>query len=108
MEYSAASGNGKLPDGVSRDTGCTADPANSEKTLTEIPAAGDTESQPNPSPGGPDALATTVRVVLPDEPPVLTPDLARVLLRILWKARNAARLDDGPQPAERPPPPDSP
>ncbi len=108
MECSAASGNGQLPDGVSRDTGGTADPANGEKTLTEIPAAGDTGSHLNSSPSDPDALAKTVRVILPDEPPVLTPDAARVLLRILWKARNAARLDDGPQPAERLPPPDSP
>jgi hypothetical protein len=36
--------------------------------------------------------ADAVRVVLPDEPPALNPEAARVLLRILLKAHD--RLND--------------
>ncbi len=35
-----------------------------------------------------------IRVILPDEPPVLTPGAARVLLRILVKAHAQAVTDD--------------
>jgi hypothetical protein len=35
-----------------------------------------------------------IRVILPDEPPVLTPGAARVLLRILLKAHVRAIADD--------------
>ena len=42
------------------------------------------------------ARRNAVRVVLPDEPPRLTPEAARVLLRILLKAHD--RLDDNDNP----------
>jgi hypothetical protein len=35
-----------------------------------------------------------IRVILPDEPPRLTPGAARVLLRILLKAEARAQADD--------------
>ena len=38
-----------------------------------------------------------VRVVLPDEPPRLTPEAARVLLRILLKAHDRLVSTDSPQ-----------
>jgi len=37
------------------------------------------------------------RVVLPDDPPVLTPEAARVLLRILMKASASRSLNSGTQ-----------
>jgi len=40
--------------------------------------------------------ASAVRVVMPDEPPRLTPEVARVLLRILLKAREQLHTTDDP------------
>jgi hypothetical protein len=37
-----------------------------------------------------------VRVIMPDEPPRLTPEVARVLLRILLKAREQLNATDDP------------
>ena len=37
-----------------------------------------------------------VRVIMPDEPPRLTPEVARVLLRILLKAREQLNTTDDP------------
>lgn len=39
----------------------------------------------------------TVRVILPAEPPPLTPEAARVLLRILLKAHDRLTGNDNPQ-----------
>ena len=44
---------------------------------------------------------STVRVVLPDEPPRLTPEAARPLLRILIKAHVLLADTDNPQGAAR-------
>jgi hypothetical protein len=46
-----------------------------------------------------------VRVVVPEGPPVFTPDAARALLRILDRAR--ARVADSDAPCALPPPDDS-
>jgi hypothetical protein len=40
---------------------------------------------------------TVVRVILPDGPPVLTPEAARVLLRILLKAHDRLADSDNPR-----------
>jgi hypothetical protein len=59
------------------------------------------DNRPRSGPGGaarrtsPDENA--VRVVLPDEPPRLTPEAARVLLRILLKAHDRLASDDTAQ-----------
>jgi len=39
----------------------------------------------------------TVRVILPVEPPPLTPQAARILLRILLKAHDQLADNDNPQ-----------
>jgi hypothetical protein len=39
----------------------------------------------------------TIRVVLPAEPPPLTPEAARVMLRILLKAHDRLAENDNPQ-----------
>ena len=58
------------------------------------------DNRPSSGPGrtarrtSPDAYA--VRVVLPDEPPTLTPEVARVLLRIVLKARDRLADTDNP------------
>jgi hypothetical protein len=41
--------------------------------------------------------ADAIRVVLPDEPPTLTPEAARVLLRILLTAHDRLNGTDNPQ-----------
>jgi hypothetical protein len=47
--------------------------------------------------GGSESLSRTpFRVVLPDEPPRLTPEAARVLLRILLKAHDQLAAADRP------------
>jgi hypothetical protein len=40
---------------------------------------------------------TVIRVVLPDGPPVLNPEAARVLLRILLKAHDRLADSDNPR-----------
>jgi hypothetical protein len=57
-------------------------------------------SGPAPANRHPPGTTEAVRVVLPDEPPRLTPGAAKALLRILIKASD--QLDGTDNPEERP------
>ena len=54
-------------------------------------------SGPGHAEGRPPRKAGAIRVDLPDEPPTLTPEAARALLRILIKAHDRLNGTDNPQ-----------
>jgi hypothetical protein len=55
------------------------------------------DSRPRSGPNPAKRPAQTVRVILPAEPPPLTPEAARVLLRILLKAHDRLAGNGHPQ-----------
>lgn len=67
-----------------RERACSGPPKSRSRPYDNRPAAG-RKRAPGPKPGG-----ERIRVILPEEPPRLTPGAARALLRILVKAH--ARL----------------
>ena len=75
-----------------KEKACSGPPKRRDAAYPRRPGAG-----PGRSPGRARTAAADrkrIRVILPDEPPVLTPGAARVLLRILLKAHAQAVADD--------------
>ncbi len=64
-----------------KEKACSGPPKRRDAAYPRRPGAG-----PGRTPRRASADRKSIRVILPDEPPVLTPGAARVLLRILVKA----------------------
>jgi hypothetical protein len=89
------SGDNGMPQPLTgkRQKPCSSPPKRRTAAYDRRPAAG-----PGQTPRRTQRHGTSrrpVRVVLPDEPPKLTPDAARALLRVLLKARAAQNDEEG-------------
>jgi hypothetical protein len=72
-------------------------PCSTARKPTNRPYDNRPKSGPAPSKQRMSREADAVRVVLPDEPPTLTPEAARVLLRILLTAHDRLNGTNDPQ-----------
>ena len=86
-------GTARKPVTGRRQTPCSRHPKSRPGTYPRRPGAG-----PGRTPRGTQRHGTSrrpVRVILPDEPPALTPAAARALLRILLKAHAETTAHEG-------------
>jgi hypothetical protein len=74
-----------------KEKACSAPPKSQKRPYASGPGSGRGRTARRTT-----ASESRVRVILPDEPPRLTPEAARVMLRILLKA-HARLADDNPR-----------